>query len=416
MNKKINYLVLIFFLAIDLLFAQTGAIYSRFGIGDIVNSHTARRMGFGELGSAVIDKDYIDGYNPASWSELEFTRFGISAKYIGANYSDNSSSSFHSNVIFSGFTFGFPIQKDLGISAAIGLIPVSSLKYDISQKVNDAVLGDYSNKFTGSGSLSKVFIGTSFLIPTNTSLGLALEYYTGANNYLSYQNFASDADYKDVSYETKYKYRGMGSTVSAISGNILDLFKETDNSVLRLSVLANITPDLTTDTSIVATTSIGEIESLIGETKTVMPTKYTFGASFAWDKKYLIIFDYMFQPWSKYQFNGKYDPNLKDLVKYSLGFEYKDKTLGMHASTSEKISYRFGISYEETQFTFNGININQYSLHSGITIPFGDINLIDFAIAYGLRGTIDNNLIKEQFFSAAFTLTLGELWFVREDR
>ncbi|MBU0472608.1 MAG: hypothetical protein KKF62_00455 [Bacteroidetes bacterium] len=416
MNKKINYLVLILFLAFDLLFAQTGAIYSRFGIGDILNSNTARRMGFGELGSAVIDKDYIDGYNPASWTELEFTRFGISAKYNSANFSDNNSSAFHSDVLFSGFIIGFPIQKDLGISAAIGLIPVTSLSYDISKNVKDDVLGDYSEKFSGSGSLSKVFIGTSFLIPTNTSIGLSLEYYTGANNYLSYQNFASDADYEDVSYETKYKFRGMGSTISAISGNILNLFNTSENSSLRLSVLANITPDLTTDTSIVATTSIGEIENLIGETKTVMPTKYTLGASFAWDKKYLILFDYMFQPWSKYQFNGKYDPNMKDLVKYSLGFEYKDKTLGMHASTSESISYRFGISYEETQYTFNGININQYSLHSGITIPFGDINMIDFAIAAGLRGTIDNNLIKEQFLNAAFTLTLGELWFVREDR
>jgi len=130
----------------------------------------------------------------------------------------------------------------------------------------------------------------------------------------------------------------------------------------------------------------------------------------------LILFDYLFQPFSKYQFNGKYDTNLKDLTKYSLGFAYKDKSVRMNSTALERISYRFGFSYEETQYTFNGININQYSLHSGITIPFGDINMIDFAIMAGLRGTTENNLIKEQFINAAITLTLGELWFVREDR
>ena len=88
----------------------------------------------------------------------------------------------------------------------------------------------------------------------------------------------------------------------------------------------------------------------------------------------------------------------------------------MHPTTFEQMAFRAGFSYEETQYTFEGININQYSLHGGVTIPFGDINLIDFSIAAGVRGTTENSLIKEKFISAAFTLTLGELWFTREDR
>jgi len=416
MNKRIFYIVLLMLITFNSFIAQNGAIYSRYGIGDIVNSHTANRLGFGELGSAIIDKDYIDGYNPASWTNLEFTRFGISAKYLGTQLSSSNESLYNSNIIFSGFTIGFPVQRDLGISLAIGLIPISTLNYNVTNSLNNPLFGDYKETFKGSGSLSKVFIGSSVLVPTNSSLGFALEYYTGTNNYTSYQDFASDADYDDISYETQYKYRGVGFSFSAISGNILSLFNESENSALRLSFMTNYASDLTTDTSIVATTSIGEIENLIGEVKTILPSKYTFGASYAWSGKYLLIFDYLFQPFTKYQFNGKYDNNLKDLKKYSLGFEYKNKTLGMHATALEQISYRFGVSYEETQYTFNGININQLSLHSGVTIPFGDINLIDVGIAAGVRGTTDNNLIKEQFINAAFTLTLGELWFVRESR
>ncbi len=415
MNRKIYYIVLLLFIAFE-LFAQGGSIYSRYGVGDLIHSSTARRLGFGGLGSAVIDKDYIDGYNPASWSSLKYTRFSLSAKYLGTNYSDKNSSSFHTNVIFSGFTLGFPVEKDLGISVAIGLIPVSATRYEIKNSVSSNVLGNYSESFSGKGSLSKVFLGSSVKVPTNTSLGASIEFYTGTNNYKSAQDFLDNSLFKDVSYEAKYRYRGLGATFSAISGNIINLFTDSTNSVFRVSLLANLTSNLSTDTSIVAQTSIGKIEHFIGETTTILPSKYTMGASYAWNKKYTILFDYLFQPFSKYQFNGKNSINLKDLAKYSFGFEYKDKTLGMHPTTFEQMAFRVGASYEETQYTFNGININQYSLHAGFTVPFGDINLLDFAISAGFRGTTENNLVKEKFISAAFTLTLGELWFHRQDR
>ncbi|MDA3861972.1 MAG: hypothetical protein PF445_12190 [Melioribacteraceae bacterium] len=416
MNKKKYYIVLLLFLTFDLVIAQGGQIYSRYGIGDLIHTSSARSLGFGGLGSAVIDRDYVDGYNPASWSNLYFTRFSLSAKYVGANYSDINSSSFHSNVIFSGFTIGFPVYKKLGISVALGLIPVSAVSYNINNNLEDENLGGYTESFSGKGSISKVFLGTSFKVPTNTSLGASVEYYTGTNNYTSSQDFDDNSTFHDISYQTQYKYRGVGATVAAISGNLINLFNDSNSSEFRLSALANITSDLTTDTLIIATTSIGELENISGETQTILPTKYTLGASYSWSKKYLILFDYVYQPFSEYKFNGKYDSNLKDLAKYSVGFEYKNKSLGMHPTTFEQMAFRVGASYEETQYTFDGININQYSVHGGVTIPFGDINLIDFSIAAGLRGTTENNLIKEQFFSAAFSLTLGELWFSRVDR
>jgi len=415
MKLYIKYIVALIFLFVEFMPAQGGPIYSRYGIGDQIHSSTARRLGFGSLGSAVIDKDYIDGYNPASWTDLKFTRFGISLKYLGANYSDQNNSAFHTNVIFSGFTIGFPVQRDLGISMAIGLIPVAALSYEIKEDENNIHFGDYSEKFSGKGSMSKIFFGTSVKIPTNTSIGATVEYYTGTNNYKSSLEFLETSAFTDVFYETRYKYSGLGSTISLITGNIVELFSESDTE-LRFSAIANFTSDLVTDTSLATSTSLGELVPNEGETTTVLPTKYTIGASLAWNKKYLVLFDYLFQPWSEYQFDGKYDSHLKDLTRFSLGFEYKDKTIGMHASTFEQMSFRVGFSYEETQYTFNGININTMAVHGGVTLPFGDINLIDISFSAGVRGTTDNNLVKEEFISGAFTLTLGELWFVRQER
>ncbi len=416
MNIKKYHIVLLAFLTFGSLFAQGGSIYSRYGIGDLIHSASARRAGFGGLGSAVIDKDYVDGYNPASWSNLYFTRFGMSARYLGTSYATDDASLFHTDVLFSGFTLGFPLERDLGISVALGLVPVSSLNYSLKKDLTSDILGSYEESFSGKGSLSKVFLGASTKIPTGTSIGASIEFYTGANSYISKQNFSDNSSFTNTSYEAQYKIRGLGTTISAISGNIAKLFIDTTDIEFRVSALANLASELSSDTLLIASTSIGELERLVGETTMILPSKYTFGASLAWNKKYLVLFDYLYQPFTNYQFDGRSNANLKDLAKYSLGFEYKNKSLGMHPTTLEQMSFRCGVSYEETQYTFNGININQYSLHAGFSVPFGTINLIDFAVTAGLRGTKDSNLIQEKFVSAAFTLTLGELWFVRSDR
>ncbi len=78
--------------------------------------------------------------------------------------------------------------------------------------------------------------------------------------------------------------------------------------------------------------------------------------------------------------------------------------------------FRAGLSYEKTQYVFDEINIKQYSIHTGITMPFGSINLIDISIAAGIRGTTESYLNKEKFIKGMVTISLGELWFVRNER
>ena len=123
----------------------------------------------------------------------------------------------------------------------------------------------------------------------------------------------------------------------------------------------------------------------------------------------------MFQPFSKYKFDGKIDPNLKDANKFSAALEYQAKrTVGM--TLWEQIIWRFGFSYEQTPYTFNGNDINQYSTFAGLSYPLGIENTIDFAIEYSNRGTTDNNLLNENAIKLYVGLSFGELWFLRYDK
>ncbi len=416
MIKKLTKILFVLLAVNQLGFSQGGPIYSRYGIGDLIHSHTARRMGFGDLGSAIIDKDYVDGYNPASWTNLQLTRFGISGKFLGSSYEDNNGSVYYNNFIFSGFSLGFPIQKDLGISMAIGLVPIAALGYEIVESSSDSLFGNFTNNYKGSGSLSKIFIGMSTLLPFKFSLGATFEYYSGTNHFSTTRDFTNSSSFSRIYYDTRYKYSGLGTTVSLISGNLFEYFDEKTNLEFRFSCRMNYAANLTTDTTLVTGTSIGELTPREGEVITKIPSKYTFGALLGWKHEYSVIFDYVYQPWNEYTFNDKYEKNFKELSKYSLGFQYKPIVKSIHASSWEQMSVRCGLSFEQTQYSFNGNNIDAYSIHGGVTFPFSAVNLIDFGIAFGIRGKKENNLIKEQFIKAAVTLSLGELWFQREER
>ena len=416
MSKNLTKILFLFLAVSQLLFAQGGPIYSRYGIGDLVPSHTARRMGFGDLGSAIIDKDYVDGYNPASWTNLQLTRFGISGKFLGSNYKDNNGSVYYNNFIFSGFTLGFPIYKSWGMSMAIGLIPISALGYEVVETSSDSLLGKYTNNYKGSGSLSKIFIGMSTHLPFKFSLGAMFEYYSGTTDYSSTRDFVQSSSFSKIYYDTRYKYSGLGTTISLISGNFVEYFDKKTNLDFRISRMINYVANLTTDTTLVTGTTIGELTPREGTVYTKIPTRYTFGALFGWNHEYSVLFDYVYQPWNEYTFDDKYEKNFKELVRYSLGFQYKPLVKSIHASSWEQISLRFGLSFEESQYSFEGSNIDAYSIHAGFTFPFSSVNLIDFGLAFGIRGKLENNLVKEQFIKAAITLSLGELWFQREER
>ncbi len=88
----------------------------------------------------------------------------------------------------------------------------------------------------------------------------------------------------------------------------------------------------------------------------------------------------------------------------------------MGMTTWEQIVWRFGLSYEQTQYIFNGQGINSYSAFGGFSYPLGVDNTIDFAVEYSNRGTTDFNLLNENSIRVYLGLSFGELWFLRADR
>ena len=396
--------------------AQSSSTYTRSGVGDIIYSYSARSLSLGHSGSALLNKDYVAINNPAGWSSLSRTRIEFSFAYSGTNISNSTDSKYYGESDFKGFTFAFPVSEKHGIAIATGLVPYSRINYLVEQN-HDAVSSsssDYTATYEGKGGLSKLFIGSTFKFPFDLVFGGTLEYYFGNLRYLSKVEFDNTATFP-AEFEMVYAPTGFGTSLGLISPDLAGLFNSESISNLRFAVSANLINELDTDTLLTSISS-SIVDTLgIGVSIMNVPTKITAGATVTVSNNFIFNLDYFFQPWSDYKLNDISLVNLKDAQKVSIGFEYRPtRVLGM--SYWEQIMLRFGLSYEESQYTYSGKDINQYSVFGGFSVPLSYENTIDFGIDYSIRGTTEANLLQENFIRFNLGLSFGDIWFQRYEK
>lgn len=414
-KKIITLFAIILSLSVE-SFAGGGSVYSRFGLGDYYYSFSARRMGFGELGIATTDYDYLNYLNPASWSKLRLTRFETGLIYNGTKISSNSESVFHSQTIVAGAMIGFPISEDHGISFTAGITPYSNVNYEISgEEQNSNLIDPYNSVYSGEGGITKAFAGVSYRLPFDISLGAAFEYYTGKIQYKTSIEFNDTSDFRDASFRTDYSHKGVGFSLGLISNNLANIFGVENLKDVRLGLIFSSSTKLTTDTTNISSTIIGDVVSSGGTLKTELPYRLGIGLSFKWTDDYLFLLDYLRQPLSELKRHGVSSTQMRDFQKFSFGVEYRNAEARSQSFWAH-IMLRGGISYEQLQYVINGKELNQLSFFTGFSVPLGFDNTLDFAFQYGKRGTTDNNLLKENIYKFSITLSIGEFWFIRTDR
>ena len=412
--KRIQIFLLLLFISLP-VFASGGSLYTHYGIGDLRLSYSARRFGLGELGIAMSDKDFLNSINPASWNSLRVTRFETGILYNGAMINDGTSSTYQSGTYFNGLTFGFPIDHDNGISAAVGLVPVSNVEYNFSQNVTDPNVDPYTLNYQGTGGMQRFFLGASYKLPFDFSLGLSYEYYIGRITNSSAVTFESGSTFRNATFRKEISYHGMGFTAGIISGDLSKYFDTKNFKDFRIGVIFTPTVMLTSDSLDNSLTTIGTITLATNTYKTKLPFKFGVGASFKWTDNYTFALDYYYQKFSEFAENDVVSSYMQDFYKVSFGFEYNNVETRSN-SFWDHVMLRGGLSYEQSQYRINGTGLNQYSVYAGCSMPLSFDNTIDFGFQYGTRGTTANNLVKENFFKFTVGLSIGELWFIRTER
>lgn len=412
--RIIKYSLFSFLLITTISIAQNTSTYTRYGIGDIYYGYSARTLSMSFAGSAMLNTDYVEIINPASWTNLSRTRIEFSFSYDDLKLSNSTDTKYYGDGIFKGFTFAFPVSSANGIAIALGIAPYSRINYEVVQKVQDESTGNYVATYKGIGGLSRIFIGGSYKIPYDFIFGATLDYYFGNITYNSTIEFISSGSFPSE-YELQFAPTGFGTTLGLITPNLAELLNSASISNFRLGLSANVISDLDTDTSFVSRSKTIVDSLYFGKTKMVVPMRLNAGVHITFNNVYNFALDYYYQPWTDFRLSQINQLNLSDVNKFSLGFEYRPARV-LSMNFLEQIMLRAGVSYEMSQYEFNGYELHQISVSGGFSLPISPENTFDVGLEYAVRGSKENDLLQENFFRINLGISFGDIWFTQYEK
>ncbi|MFT6939261.1 MAG: hypothetical protein ACJASN_000744, partial [Cyclobacteriaceae bacterium] len=79
----------------------------------------------------------------------------------------------------------------------------------------------------------------------------------------------------------------------------------------------------------------------------------------------------------------------------------------------KRVDYRFGFGVSQLPYLASGTEINEIGINFGASFPTKSFSSLDMGFKLGTRGTITNNLIRENFAQVVFGLTINDRWFIK---
>ena len=305
---------------------QTSSPYSFLGLGDLNQQGNVRTFGMGGTNMAVRSNMYINFNNPASYTGIDSLSFvaGVGVQSTVATYRTNEQSSRLSNTSVSHLSFAFPITH--WWKSSIGLLPYSSVGYEVLENK----LLDFNvmsqNTYSGSGGLDKVTWGNAFQITKELSIGINSSYYFGRVENRQTVLFPDSIYIVNARLTERDLISGLHFAVGA------QYFLPTGkNSFLGFAAkfsplaLLNVKTDFLSTTfrgAIGSESAVDTISSWRGVDNSIdLPYAYGFGVSWEKKNKLLVAADLMFDNWSSFNYGGQQD-YLTNKMKASFGMEF----------------------------------------------------------------------------------------------
>ncbi len=422
MHKKIIYIL---FIVCTINVSGQGKIespYSKFGVGDLINNTSARNMGMGSVSYAVPSQGYINCMNPAGVAytdSLSFIfDFGINGGYRYYEIDNPPLSQIKSDLQISHLIIGFRITE--WWATRLGASPYSNVDYDIIS--HDSVIFDVKKnyRYAGRGGYNKIFWSNAFTPVENLNIGVNASYLFGIIDKNNAINFDDDSGaYVNILERTR----------TSVSDFMFDFglqYKLKINAAnnLHLGGIYNYNSFIKGTKSVMKFNSLSLGGSAIVDTldnynmtgTITIPQKIGFGVCLEHNEKLLLAFDFTTQSWSDAKFFDV-EYSLNNTNSYNFGLEYKPigKT-GYAYRYSQAVSYRTGVHFTNTYLNLNENQeqINDFGISFGFGLPMERSKTsFNLSVQIGQRGTLRNDLIKENYVIFALSFNLTDRWFER---
>ncbi len=430
--KKLGFACLCLMLAGSVWAQNTSnSPYSRYGVGDLSGSLLSSQFSMGGMYTALDDPLLLNFGNPASYASLTRPVVDVGVFNRSTNISSGTQSQSFNSISFRNLAFGFPISKRWGSS--FGVMPYSSVGYNISDKQDITGIGTVEQSYEGSGGINQAYLGNAFKIikkdtgGTTLSIGFNAKYLFGSLNkdrrviYPDGEGFfnthVSSATYVgDVVFDFGLLYTdSIGKHVKFMAGinfNIPSEVSAKQDQVARTYINSGIGFQLDRDTT-------EYIDGLKGTLS--MPQKLVYGLGVEIKNKFYVGLQYKTQNWSDYVTvfgEEEVSGELKNSSEVALGMQYAPRRNSSRRDFPVK--YRMGARYGNTYFNVSDTQLKEYGISFGVGLPMPksvSLTTFNLGVELGERGTLDNNLLLEQFANIYIGISLSphkvDRWFYK---
>ena len=412
--KKMNTWVLVgCFLASSMrLYAGEGSVYSRYGIGDIVDYSSSRTSAMGGTGIALLTDGYINASNPAALSMLTRTAYSADYQYRGLSMNDGAHTNFLGTGNMQSAMLAFPVYSQYKMALGFGLAPFSQTAYDIQDNETEAGQ-NITQIFNGSGGLSSVQLSFSLSPAEDVYLGATFQYIFGETDYRQRLEYAGSG-YFTTDEDRLVSLEGFGSTIGgAITGidKTLGISKEKQlNAAVTFFTGAKMDAKEQRLENFV--TSRETTEVVYGSAK--LPIGFALGLMYQPNEKFIFTGDAKFQQWANYTYFGAHPAEIQNSSRFGIGAEFSPSN-AMGESYFRQVTYRAGTYINASYLTLNGEQIKEYFVTGGIGIPMffapGSEARLNLGLEYGIRGTTSNGLERDNIIRMTVSLSGSDIWF-----
>jgi len=398
--------------------------YSLFGVGDLLNQGSANTLSMGGISTGVRDVRYINFINPAAVTAREqqsfMMDFGINVdnNYYASKTSDGTLAKTANNIFnMHHIVMSFPIYRNSAFKFGIQQYSGSGYKF-LTYEPNDEIVsqvGDVKYSRIGQGGIYQAFVGAGVTLFKRLSLGVDGQYYFGTINRYSNLIFNSNTAYNSVYSGWTFTPRGfsakaglqyeqpIGNQYSVVLGATYQLGTKMGGEATRY---AYTTINSEQDT---ITNNVTKIDFMD------LPEEISVGFSVSKRDQWLIGFDYVRSDWRSTKMQATpgvaFSPALSQ--KFKVGFELTPNRYDVRYFMN-RITYRAGIYYDQSYISIGGHQITAEGITLGCGIPvFRYYNAIALGLDFGRRGTLEDNLVRENYFKINVSFNLHDIWFIK---
>lgn len=403
---------------------NTYSPYTRFGLGDLSRKGIAQNQAMGGTGVAIHENNRSNYLNPAASSAFDsmsvFFDFGANTffnQYKTENFSNN-----WINMNLHHVTFASSMGKYFGLSA--GIVPYSSIGYNIKQEYNDYTTGDALDYYyKGDGGIMNFFVGASVKLFNHVSLGVTMNYLLGRLTRERYLYFPASSLYSTISTREQFNIKSpLFSFGVQYKEYINDKFFFTLGAVYDVESNVGAGLEYYVNNSYYGSTGAFLNDSVyinpdvslgsdtIGNDFTI-PQKIGLGLSVGIPNKLILSGDFYLQDWSNTLSGENF--SLVNASSMHFGAEYTPDIEAIRGYY-KLMTYRLGGYYSNYYLEVDGYQLKDYGITFGVGLPIKSMKTsFNLAFTLGTRGTTDYNLVKENYGIITFNVTLHDLWFYK---